>query len=461
MDCLIDLAIGRPVLKRLIQSSSLPYKSTIIGNKFTIGREKSSSLYVDSTLIKEEHCTIIKDNDKWKLKSHSSKTWLNGVRLMSRETANLSSGDEIKLGCDDFAFQFSFENENDHNCSSIGMKFNKQRSKAIESLPGSKKKIIESSCLNKMESKRGPKESCALDKSQLCRKSIVLLNQRARLNMRHRRNVVKEKKFENKYRQLLTTFQQFQKSRKRCSQELVRCHDAIDDKQKTIEFLCKRLCEYSAAYDNERIRLDNKYVKESFLTSTRLNGEILKYKRELEVERDSNNKLLSNTLADITGVLTKELECPICTEIMVEPAVTGCKHAFCSSCIITWLDKKKICALCKAPLTRLSQSLAYNNFIERYIELLMSPSEQKERNKLRLQREKVRDHPKWAQWFDSDSIGGIFPLTGTSALQRAYSIFDNILVNSIQATTQSRANRPRRPRESRNARRNQQGNAAE
>lgn len=37
-----------------------------------------------------------------------------------------------------------------------------------------------------------------------------------------------------------------------------------------------------------------------------------------EVERDSNNKLLSNTLADITGVLTKELECPICTEIMVE-----------------------------------------------------------------------------------------------------------------------------------------------
>lgn len=30
------------------------------------------------------------------------------------------------------------------------------------------------------------------------------------------------------------------------------------------------------------------------------------------------------------------------------------------------------------------------------------------------------DHPKWAQWFDSDSIGGIFPLTGTSALQRAY-----------------------------------------
>lgn len=114
-----------------------------------------------------------------------------------------------------------------------------------------------------MESKRGPKESCALDKSQLCRKSIVLLNQRARLNMRHRRNVVKEKKFENKYRQLLTTFQQFQKSRKRCSQELVRCHDAIDDKQKTIEFLCKRLCEYSAAYDNERIRLDNKYVKVS------------------------------------------------------------------------------------------------------------------------------------------------------------------------------------------------------
>ncbi|XP_032093789.1 breast cancer type 1 susceptibility protein [Thamnophis elegans] len=64
------------------------------------------------------------------------------------------------------------------------------------------------------------------------------------------------------------------------------------------------------------------------------------------------------SIGDVHGLLLalqKNLECPICLEVMKEPASTNCGHTYCRFCVLKLLTQKKDvtrCPLCNAKITK-------------------------------------------------------------------------------------------------------------
>ncbi|NXL59154.1 BRCA1 protein, partial [Chordeiles acutipennis] len=81
-------------------------------------------------------------------------------------------------------------------------------------------------------------------------------------------------------------------------------------------------------------------------------------------------------IGDIQNVLSamqKNLECPICLDVLKEPVSTKCDHIFCRFCMFKLLSKKKKgviqCPLCKAEVTK--RSLKENSRFKQLIEGLL------------------------------------------------------------------------------------------
>ncbi|NXV49239.1 BRCA1 protein, partial [Uria aalge] len=81
-------------------------------------------------------------------------------------------------------------------------------------------------------------------------------------------------------------------------------------------------------------------------------------------------------IGDVQNVLSamqKNLECPICLDVVKEPVSTKCDHIFCRFCMFKLLSKKKKgvtqCPLCKTEVTR--RSLKENSRFKQLIEGLL------------------------------------------------------------------------------------------
>ncbi|XP_061222971.1 breast cancer type 1 susceptibility protein isoform X2 [Neopsephotus bourkii] len=81
-------------------------------------------------------------------------------------------------------------------------------------------------------------------------------------------------------------------------------------------------------------------------------------------------------IGDVQNVLSamqKNLECPICLEVMKEPVSTKCDHIFCRFCMFKLLSRKKkgvtVCPLCKTEVTK--RSLRENSRFKQLIEGLL------------------------------------------------------------------------------------------
>ncbi|KAM4622258.1 breast cancer type 1 susceptibility protein [Discoglossus pictus] len=72
----------------------------------------------------------------------------------------------------------------------------------------------------------------------------------------------------------------------------------------------------------------------------------------------SSSALDVEEIQNVLSVMQKNLECPICLELMKEPVATKCDHIFCRFCMLQLLSKKKKnraqCPMCKCEVTKRS-----------------------------------------------------------------------------------------------------------
>ncbi|CAM9833940.1 unnamed protein product [Bubo scandiacus] len=78
-------------------------------------------------------------------------------------------------------------------------------------------------------------------------------------------------------------------------------------------------------------------------------------------------------IQNVLSAMQKNLECPICLDVLEEPVTTKCDHIFCRFCMFKLLSKKKKgviqCPLCKTEVTK--RSLKENSRFKQLIEGLL------------------------------------------------------------------------------------------
>ncbi len=65
--------------------------------------------------------------------------------------------------------------------------------------------------------------------------------------------------------------------------------------------------------------------------------------------------------------ISKEFECLICLDLLVEPCTTMCGHTFCKRCLIKYLEKEQKCPMCRKPIFQSPETLSTNFVLENII----------------------------------------------------------------------------------------------
>ena len=65
--------------------------------------------------------------------------------------------------------------------------------------------------------------------------------------------------------------------------------------------------------------------------------------------------------------LSKEYECLICLDLLVQPSTTMCGHTFCKRCLIQYLEKEQKCPMCRKPIFQTPETISTNFAMENII----------------------------------------------------------------------------------------------
>ncbi|XP_049612562.1 E3 ubiquitin-protein ligase rnf8 isoform X2 [Syngnathus scovelli] len=100
---------------------------------------------------------------------------------------------------------------------------------------------------------------------------------------------------------------------------------------------------------------------------------LLDKNKELEVTKAEKEKARAQkeeVVTQVTTTLENELQCIICSELLIEAVTLNCAHSFCCYCIKQWRKKKEECPICRQAIKSQTQCLALNNFIDSMVENL-------------------------------------------------------------------------------------------
>ena len=87
--------------------------------------------------------------------------------------------------------------------------------------------------------------------------------------------------------------------------------------------------------------------------------DILKKKEnEITLIQKQNQELMSQNNKEL-----EELNCVICTQIIIQPSVTSCGHIYCQICIATWLKDHMKCPTCRSKVAHVYHACQLNELI--------------------------------------------------------------------------------------------------
>ncbi|KAF0409671.1 PUA-like domain-containing protein [Gigaspora margarita] len=93
-------------------------------------------------------------------------------------------------------------------------------------------------------------------------------------------------------------------------------------------------------------------------------------------------------LSHLKELLLKELECQVCSQLLMDPITTPCGHTYCKSCLTRSLDHSDKCPLCRYQLHNYNSILnqpinkTINIFISQLYPVLLADRRQSARNEL-------------------------------------------------------------------------------
>ncbi|XP_025419049.1 uncharacterized protein LOC112689514 isoform X2 [Sipha flava] len=88
--------------------------------------------------------------------------------------------------------------------------------------------------------------------------------------------------------------------------------------------------------------------------------------------KDASNDVGSSDSSKqlIYSQLESEFQCSICSELVYKAMTLNCNHTFCEICIETWMNRTKICPVCRAPILTVSNCLALDNYITKICDFI-------------------------------------------------------------------------------------------
>ncbi|EFX72095.1 hypothetical protein DAPPUDRAFT_326474 [Daphnia pulex] len=123
--------------------------------------------------------------------------------------------------------------------------------------------------------------------------------------------------------------------------------------------------------------------------------ELERVREELRVQKELNEQqqqASSKACVDIVGhmesIMENELQCGICSELMVFATSLNCMHTFCQHCVREWKKNKVECPICRAPITTEGRNLLVDNMIDAMVSSLSEETKNR-RKELVIQRQEL------------------------------------------------------------------------
>ncbi|XP_046447059.1 E3 ubiquitin-protein ligase rnf8-B-like isoform X2 [Daphnia pulex] len=117
--------------------------------------------------------------------------------------------------------------------------------------------------------------------------------------------------------------------------------------------------------------------------------EELRVQKELnEQQQQASSKACGDIVGQMESIMENELQCGICSELMVFATSLNCMHTFCQHCVREWKKNKVECPICRAPITTEGRNLLVDNMIDAMVSSL-SEETKNSRKKLVIQRQEL------------------------------------------------------------------------
>ena len=128
----------------------------------------------------------------------------------------------------------------------------------------------------------------------------------------------------------------------------------------------------------EKNELDEKLYSEKEKT--------MKLKNDLAIEKEEVEKFKEEA-TEIRVMAESQLQCPVCSEVIVGATTINCGHTFCEFCLHEWQKKKSNCPLCRTDIKHKVAVRILDEFTDKLYQQLTNEDGLEERASLKLRRD--------------------------------------------------------------------------
>ena len=129
----------------------------------------------------------------------------------------------------------------------------------------------------------------------------------------------------------------------------------------------------------EKNMLDEKLYSEKEKT--------MKLKNDLAIEKEEVEKFKD----EIRVMSESQLQCSVCSEVIVGATIINCGHTFCEFCLREWQKKKSNCPLCRTDIKHKVAVRILDEFTDKLYQQLANEDGLEARASLKLRREAERE----------------------------------------------------------------------